>query len=59
MSDLLQRVLTIVQGRNRATCKPENFPISSLEEMDQFENIDDNAYAAVVSKKKLKIVLLF
>lgn len=51
MSDLLQRVLTIVQNRNRATCKPENFPISSLEEMDQFENIDDNAYSAVVSNK--------
>lgn len=52
MNTLLQSILKYVQNRNRVTCKPSSLPIASLEEMDTFEGMDENAYTDVVSKKK-------
>lgn len=50
MNTLLQSILKCVQIRNRPSRKPTIFPITSLEEMDNFENIDEDAYSDVVRK---------
>lgn len=52
MNGILENILQYVQNRQRIPRKPNILPISSLAEMDTFENIDDNIYSDVVSKKK-------
>ncbi|GAB1862849.1 DUF4806 domain-containing protein [Camponotus japonicus] len=47
--NILQSILKCVQIRNHPSRKPRIFPIASLEEMDNFENIDENAYSDVVN----------
>jgi len=54
--NILQSILKCVQIRNHPSRKPRIFPIASLEEMDNFENIDENAYSDVV-RKKFKITI--
>lgn len=53
MNDLLQNVLRCVQSNNdrdRIPRKPACLPISSVDEMDAFEAINDDDYREVVSK---------
>ncbi|XP_029680027.1 uncharacterized protein LOC115245722 isoform X2 [Formica exsecta] len=49
MNGLLQKILKCVQDRHSTPQKPAELPISSLQQMDAFENIDDNGYSNVVN----------
>lgn len=52
MNVLLQNIHKCVQDQRGVPRKPAVFPISSLAEMDDFENMDENRYNDVVSKKR-------
>lgn len=49
MNGLLEKILKCVQNRNSIAQKPAILPISTLDQMDAFQNIDDNGYSDVVS----------
>lgn len=49
---LLQNILKCIRDQRGVPRKLAVFPISSLAEMDDFENIDENRYNDVVSKKR-------
>lgn len=54
MNDLLQNILKCVQNNNdrdRVPRKPACLPISSVDEMDAFQIMDDDDYHKVVSKQ--------
>ncbi|XP_067215271.1 uncharacterized protein [Linepithema humile] len=46
---LCENILKGVQDKQRVSGKPDILPISSLTEMDAFEDIDDNDYSNVVN----------
>ncbi|XP_029675169.1 uncharacterized protein LOC115242776 [Formica exsecta] len=48
MNGLLQKILKCIQDRHFVSQKPAELPISSIQQMDAFENIDDNDYSDVV-----------
>lgn len=52
MNELLEKIYKCVQIRHCTQHKPTALPISSIEEMEVFEQIDDNEYLNVVNKKK-------
>lgn len=54
MNTLLENILKCVRNRRDQPGKPACIPISSVEEMDAFENIDQNDYSDVVSEKEKK-----
>ncbi|GAB1867451.1 DUF4806 domain-containing protein [Camponotus japonicus] len=49
MNGLLEKILKCVQNRNSIAQKPAILPISTLDQMDAFQNIDDNGYSDVVN----------
>ncbi|XP_011859031.1 PREDICTED: uncharacterized protein LOC105556544, partial [Vollenhovia emeryi] len=49
INTLLQSILKCVQDNRGVQRKPAILPISSLAEMDDFENIDDNGFTEVVN----------
>ena len=51
MNALLDDILKCVQDRQRITRKPDIIPITSLADMTNFENLNDNEYSDVVSAK--------
>lgn len=53
MNTLLEKVLKCVKDHRSVPRKPAVLPISSLAEMDDFENIDEDRYTDVVSEKSL------
>lgn len=53
MNTLLQSIYKCVQDRKGVPNKPAVLPISSLAEMDDFENMEENRFIDVVSEKKL------
>jgi len=59
MNSLLQNILKHVQDSGGVPCKPAVLPISSLTEMDDFENGDNNCYTNVVSEKESIIIFYF
>lgn len=55
MNKLLQNILKYMQNQmsyKQISHKPAILPISSVEEMEAFELINDDSYSDVVSKKK-------
>lgn len=52
MNTLLEKVLKSVKDHRSVPRKPAILPISSLTEMDDFENIDEDRYTDVVSEKE-------
>lgn len=52
MNTLLDDILKCVRNRRDQPRKPACIPISSVEEMDAFENINQNDYSDVVSEKE-------
>jgi len=56
---LLKSILKCVQDYRGVPRKPAVFPLSSVEEMDEFENADEDCYTDVVSEKNNKIDLSF
>jgi len=55
---LLEDVLKSIQDHRGVPQKPAILPISSLTEMNDFENIDENRYTNVVSEKENRIIYL-
>lgn len=55
MNTLLQSILKCVQDHRGVPRKPKVLPVSSVEEMDAFENMDENRYSDVVSEKDNRI----
>jgi len=56
---LLKSILKCVQDYRGVPRKPAVLPLSSVEEMDELENADENCYTDVVSEKNNKIDLCF
>jgi len=56
---LLKSILKCVQDYRGVPQKPAVLPLSSVEEMDEFENADEDCYTDVVSEKNNKIDLCF
>lgn len=54
MNTLLQSILKCVQDHRGVPRKPK-IPVSSVEEIDTFENIDENRYSDVISEKDNRI----
>ena len=60
MNTLLESVLQCVQPtRNGPPSKPAVIPLSSPEEVDCFETIDDETYSNVVSESEIMILFTF
>lgn len=49
MNGTLQKILKSVQDRHSAPQKPHGLPLSTLEQMEDFENQDDEGYSQAVS----------
>jgi len=56
MNTLLSNILKCVQDRRSTPRKPAILPISSLAQMDDFENTDESCYTDVVSKEEDRII---
>ncbi|KAL6417326.1 hypothetical protein ACFW04_011863 [Cataglyphis niger] len=59
MNILLEKVLKCIKDRRSVLRKPAILPISSLTEMDDFGNIDEDRYTDVVSSFNLKEAINF
>lgn len=59
MNGLLQKILKCVQDRHSTLQKPDELPISSLQQMDAVENIDDNGYSNIVSNNNFALINSF
>ena len=58
MNTVLEKILKSTKDHRGVSHKDlAVLPISSLAEMDNFENIEENSYTEVVSKKKKNIFL--
>lgn len=57
MNALLQSITKRVQNTHSASYKPANIPITSVDEMNTFVQIEDDEYFNVVSKKQKFIVI--
>jgi hypothetical protein len=55
-SAVLQNILQCVQTHRGVSQKPAILPVSSVEQMEEFENIEENRYTDVVSKKNIRIL---
>jgi len=55
---LLEDVLKSIQDHRGVPQKPAVLPISSLAEMNDFENIDENRYTNIVSEKENRIMYI-
>jgi len=56
---LLKSILKCVQNYRGVPRKPAVLPVSSVEQMDEFENADEDCYTDVVSEKNNKIESFF
>jgi len=52
MNGVLDKILKYVQDRQTCMQKPASLPITSLAQMDAFENMSEDEYSDIVSKKK-------
>ena len=60
MNTLLESVLQCVRPtHNGPPRKPAVIPLSSLEEADCFEDIDDETYSKVVSENEIMLLFTF
>lgn len=57
MNGTLEKIMKFVQTSQSASRKPTNFPISTLADMEKFEDIDDEEYSNAVSDNKNNFLL--
>jgi len=52
MNGLLDKVLKCVQDHQICMQKPASLPVTSLAQMDAFENMNEDEYSDVINRKK-------